>query len=58
MQHLAVREHQHRFFSGIRVLLGVIIVGLAFFQLFVTFRGLDQPAAMDQAQIARQIARG
>ena len=58
MQHLAVREHQQKFFSGIRVLIGVIIVGLAFFQLFVTFRGLDQPAAMDQAQIARQIARG
>ena len=58
MQNLSVRENQQKFFAGIRFLLGVVIVGLAFFQLFVTFRGLDQPAAMDQAQIARQIARG
>ena len=57
-QHLAVREQKAKFYSGIRLLLGVIVVGLAFFQLFITFRGLDQPAAMDQAQIARQIARG
>ena len=58
MQQIAVREQQRKFFSGIRLLIGVIVVGLAFFQLFITFRGLDQPAAMDQAQIARQIARG
>ncbi len=45
-------------FLVIRLLLGVTLSLLCFTQLFFTFRGLDQPEAMDQAQIARQIARG
>lgn len=28
------------------------------FKLYLTYRGLDQPAAMDQAQIARSVAKG
>lgn len=45
-------------FLVIRLLLGVALSLLCFTQLFFTFRGLDKPEAMDQAQIARQIARG
>lgn len=41
-----------------RVLLLFLILGIAGVELFVSFRGLFEPAAMDQAQIARQIARG
>lgn len=50
-----VRRH---FFFLIRLILVVLIAGLCFFELFLSFRGLDTPEAMDQAQIARQIARG
>ena len=57
-QQALTREQTQSFYAVIRLLLGVIVIGLAIFQLFLTFRGLDQPAAMDQAQIARQIARG
>lgn len=45
-------------FLVIRLLLGVALSLLCFTQLFFTFRGLDKPEAMDQAQIARQMARG
>lgn len=45
-------------FVPIRILMAVLISGLCLFQLFMTYRGLDQPAAMDQAQIARNIAQG
>ncbi|MBQ8516920.1 MAG: hypothetical protein IJ498_05000 [Akkermansia sp.] len=45
-------------FLVIRLLLGVALSLLCFTQLFFTFRGLDRPEAMDQAQIARQMARG
>lgn len=45
-------------FLVIRLLLGVALTLLCFTQLFFTFQGLNNPAAMDQAQIARQIARG
>lgn len=36
----------------------VLLVVIAWLQAFVTFRGLNSPAGMDQAQIAREIARG
>lgn len=36
----------------------VLLVVIAWIQAFVTFRGLGSPAGMDQAQIAREIARG
>ncbi len=42
----------------IRLLIGFLAVFLTLFQLLFTFRGLDQPVAMDQAQIAREVARG
>lgn len=45
-------------FLVIRLLLAVTLALLCFSQLFFTFRGLDKPEAMDQAQIARQMARG
>lgn len=43
---------------AMRWILWFIIVSLCSFQLFLTYRGLDQPVAMDMAQIGRQIARG
>lgn len=45
-------------FLIIRMLLAAALLLLCFTQLFFTFRGLDDVTAMDQAQIARQIARG
>lgn len=45
-------------FLLLRLVLGIVLTSLCMIQLFVTFRGLDQAAAMDQAQIGRQIARG
>lgn len=45
-------------FLAIRLLLGVALTLLCCTQLFLTFKGLSEPAAMDQAQIGRQIARG
>lgn len=41
-----------------RWILAFIIVSLCMFQLCLTYRGMDQPVAMDMAQIGRQIARG
>ena len=41
-----------------RWILAFVIVSLCMFQLCLTYRGMDQPAAMDMAQIGRQIARG
>lgn len=40
------------------VVLWVLVAALAFLYVFITFRGLNSPAAMDQAQIARELARG
>ncbi len=42
----------------IHVLLALLVVGICSFQLFLTYRGLDQMEAMDQAQIARNVAQG
>ena len=36
----------------------VLIAALAFVYVFISFRGLDSANAMDQAQIARELARG
>ncbi len=41
-----------------RCLLLAFVLGIAGIELFVSFRGLFEAEAMDQAQIARQIARG
>lgn len=51
------RNQRNRLMS-MRWILGFIIVSLCMFQLFLTYRGMDQPVAMDMAQIGRQIARG
>lgn len=40
------------------LILGLILVILSFSYLFLSFKGLNQPFAMDQAQIAREVARG
>lgn len=44
-----------------RLTLALLVVALAaliFVQLFVTFRGLSSPLGMEQAQLARELARG
>jgi hypothetical protein len=41
-----------------RILFFLLLVLLTFGNLFTFFRGLSSPHAMDQAQIAREIARG
>ena len=41
-----------------RILFFILLIGLSLLYLLVTFRGLDAPKGMDQAQIAREIARG
>lgn len=50
--------YRRNFFFLIRLILSVLIIGLCIFELFLSFRGLNNPVAMDQAQVARQIARG
>lgn len=50
----ASQNNQHT----IRLLIGFLAIFLTLFQLLFTFRGLDNPVAMDQAQIAREVARG
>ncbi len=42
----------------LRLVTLALLVIMCVFKLFLTYRGLDQPAAMDQAQIARSVARG
>lgn len=52
---------QTQFDTGIlirRILFFLILTILTFGNLFTLFRGLNSPQAMDQAQIAREIARG
>src|SRR5450755_3892389 len=39
-------------------LLVVALATLIFAQLFLTFRGLSSPRGMEQAQLARELARG
>lgn len=51
-------KKQRKLLMSMRIILGFVIVSLCVFQLFLTYRGMDQPAAMDMAQIGRQIARG
>lgn len=51
-------QMRRNFFFLIRLILAVLIIGLCVFELFLSFRGLNSPEAMDQAQVARQIARG
>ncbi|MEO7099261.1 MAG: hypothetical protein ABI162_07855, partial [Luteolibacter sp.] len=41
-----------------RSLFFLVLVALTLGNLFIMFRGLASPQAMDQAQIAREIARG
>ncbi len=41
-----------------RSLFFLILIGLTLGNLFTLFRGLNSPQAMDQAQMAREIARG
>ena len=42
----------------LNIAMWVLVAVLAFVHVFVTFRGLASPAAMEQATIARQLARG
>lgn len=49
---------RRKLFISIRLILAVLIIGLSIFELFLAFRGLDRPEAMDQAQIARRVAQG
>lgn len=56
MSNQVIKKHNNRLLIGI--LLVLLVLFLTFFQLIFTFRGLDQPVAMDQAQIAREVARG
>jgi hypothetical protein len=54
-------KSQTQFDSGIlirRSLFFLILIILTLGNLFTLFRGLNSPQAMDQAQIAREIARG
>ena len=50
---------QGRFAAWLRgVVVAVVIIGVALIYLGWRFRGFDVPEAMDQAQVAREIARG
>lgn len=41
-----------------RLITAFIVITMCVFKLALTYRGLDQPVAMDQAQIARSVAQG
>ncbi len=56
MRDSTAKKRNNRMMIG--TLFVLLVLFLTFFQLIFTFRGLDQPAAMDQAQIAREVARG
>lgn len=43
---------------ALRMIVFILLVGMCVFKLFVNYRGLNQPEAMDQAQIARSVANG
>ena len=59
MDHLTSKERSERNrLLTMRWILAFVIVSLCMFQLCLTYRGMDQPVAMDMAQIGRQIARG
>ena len=50
---------QGRFAAWLRgVVVAMVIIGVALIYLGWRFRGFDVPEAMDQAQVAREIARG
>lgn len=56
-----MNKKRAQFDTGIlirRSLFFALLVALTLVNLFVFFRGLNAPQAMDQAQIAREIARG
>ncbi len=58
MSGLSDKSNQTRI-SGLTLAFMTVTVGVLFFvQLFVTFRGLSSAAGMDQAQVARELARG
>lgn len=42
----------------LRLITLVLLVAMCVFKLTLTYRGIDQPAVMDQAQIARSLANG
>ncbi len=44
--------------TALRVILIALIIGLSIFKLSISYRGLDQSVAMDQAQIARELCQG
>lgn len=51
-------QKQTRGLLALRLIAVVLVLGMCIFKLALTYRGLDQPAAMDQAQIARNVAMG
>lgn len=52
------QSNPQKLFFLIRVILGIFITALCASQIFLTYRGLNVDSVMDQAQVARQIARG
>jgi hypothetical protein len=51
-------NHSDHVSPMIKIALWGAIIAMALIQVFLSFRGLNSEAAMDQAQIARQLARG
>ncbi len=53
-----VREGSSKTIVVLRLIVAALLAFMCLFKLHITYRGLDQPAAMEQAQIARSLARG
>lgn len=51
-------KDQQKLFTLIKIILAVLITTFCVSQIFLTYRGLNNASVMDQAQVARQIARG
>lgn len=55
---MAVMTDGKRESTVLRLIALVLLLSMCVFKLALTFRGLNQPAAMEQAQIARSVAQG
>ncbi|MBR3926279.1 MAG: hypothetical protein IKJ58_05905 [Akkermansia sp.] len=53
-----IREGSSKTIVVLRLVVAALLAFMCLFKLHITYRGLDQPAAMEQAQIARSLARG
>ena len=55
---LIKKNTQHKVGASMRYVVLILLALMCTFKLFLSYKGLNQPDAMDQAQIARSVANG